>query len=166
VDAYLLDTSALTPLVDPGHVKHQSATAIIVSLGSAPVYVSVVALAEMQYGFQLFEKTQGTALPDAAKMMAAAQNYPRLDIAQHTATAYAELKSALAVHYLPNVTKTFRKKYVEDWIDKATGKALMVDDNDLWVCAQARETNYVLIAGDKMETIRKADPLLKLLLIT
>ncbi len=104
-------------------------------------------------------------LPDADKMMAAAKSYPQWDVTRHTASVYAELKAAVAVYHLPKVTKQFRKKYVEDWISKFTGKALLVDDNDLWICAQARELNFVLVRGDKMDVIRAADPLLKLLLI-
>jgi predicted nucleic acid-binding protein len=165
VEAYLLDTSALTPLVDAGHVKHHAACAKIAALGSAPIYVSVIALAEMQYGFLMHEKFAGSILPDADKMMNKALGYPRLDILAHTATAYADLKSSLAKHYLPTPKKEFRKKHVEEWVDQFTGKPLAVDDNDIWVCAQAREMNFVVIAGDKMERIRQADPFLKHLLI-
>jgi tRNA(fMet)-specific endonuclease VapC len=165
VEAYLLDTSALTPLVDVGHSKHRAASAKIASLGSVPIYVSVIALAEMQYGFSLYEKFTGSLLPDADKMMKKAQSYPRLDISNHTATAYAELKSTLAKHFLPTSKTEFRKKHVEEWVDQFTGKPLAVDDNDIWVCAQAREMNFVVVAGDKMERIRRADPLLKHMLI-
>ena len=120
----------------------------------------------MRYGIQLYEMSTGASLPNAAAMIASAQQFPRMDIARHTATEYAELKSILAVHYMPNVTKQFRKRYVEDWIDKFTGKALRVDDNDLWICAQARETNLTVIAGDRrMEVVRRADPTVKLHII-
>jgi predicted nucleic acid-binding protein len=166
VEGYLLDTSALTPLIDEGHSQHVAATTTIKSIGAAPIYVSVIALAEMQYGFRLYEKSTGIALPNAEKMTAAAKLYPQLDVTHHTASEYADLKSALAVYYLPNVTREFRKKYIEDWIDKFTGKALGVDDNDLWICAQARETNFVVVRGDKkMDVIKKADPSVKLVLI-
>jgi len=165
MEAYLLDTSALTPLVDVGHLKHLDTSAKIASLGSVPIYVSVIALAEMQYGFSLYEKFTGSLLPDADKMMKKTQSYPRLDISNHTATVYAELKSALAKYYLPTSKREFRKKHVEDWVNQFTGKPLAVDDNDIWVCAQAREMNFVVVAGDKMERIRQADPLLKHLLI-
>lgn len=165
MEGYVLDTSALTPLVDEGHAKHHVAVTKIAALGAVPVYVSAIALAEMQYGFALHEKFTGSPLPDADKMMAKAKNFPRLDISNHTATAYAELKSSLAKLYLPTSKKEFRKRHVEEWVDQYTGKPLAVDDNDIWVCAQAREMNLVVAAGDKMERIRQADPFLKHLLI-
>jgi tRNA(fMet)-specific endonuclease VapC len=84
-------------------------------------------------------------------------------VEHHTADEYAQLKSNLAVYYLPNQTKQFRTKYIEDWIDQFTGKALGIDDNDLWICAQARELNLTVIADDKMNRIKGADPLVKIL---
>jgi len=166
VEGYLLDTSTLTPLVDEGHKQHLDARTTIASIGTAPIYVSVIALAEMMYGLRLYEKSTGSVLPNATKMIDAAKLYPRWNVTHHTASAYAELKAALAVYYLPHVTRKFRKRYVQDWIDRFTGKALGVDDNDLWICAQARELNFVVVRGDKkMDVIRKADPSLRLLLI-
>jgi tRNA(fMet)-specific endonuclease VapC len=167
VEGYLLDTSALTPLIDEGHIQHVAATTTITSIGTAPIYVSALSFAEMLYGLRLYEKSTGIMLPNAGKMIAAAKSYPQLDVTHHTASEYAELKAALAVHYLPKVTRVFRKKYVEDWIDKFTGKTLGVDDNDLWICAQAREVNFVVVRGDKkMDVIQKADPSVKLMLIS
>jgi len=165
VESYLLDTSALTPLVDPGHTRHVIARTVVAALGTSPIYVSVIALAEMMYGIRLYEMATGTSLPNATAMVASAQQYPRMEITRHTAPEYAELKSILAIHYLPNVTRQFRKRWIEDWIDRFTGKALHVDDNDLWICVQARESNLTVIAGDRMNVIRRADPSVKLLII-
>jgi predicted nucleic acid-binding protein len=159
---YLLDTSALAPLVDDLHPKHAFARAIIASIGNAPV----IALAEMKYGMALHEKSKGTKLANAEKMLNEARRFPIVDVEHHTADEYAQLKSNLAVYYLPNQTKRFRKKYVEDWLDQFTGKALGIDDNDLWICAQARELNLTVIADDKMNRIKDADRLVKILPIT
>ena len=161
VEGYLLDTSALTPLVDASHLKHELVTNVITGLGDAPIYVSVIALAEMLYGIVLYEKAEGKGLPNAEKMISHAKLFPRMEIGRHTALEYAKLKADLAAHYLPKVAKQFRKKWVEDWIDKFTGKRLGIDDNDLWICAQAREINFMVIADDKMSRIRQADPLLR-----
>jgi tRNA(fMet)-specific endonuclease VapC len=166
VDSYLLDTSILSPLVDPGHPKHALARASVGNLGGAPVYVSVLALAELQYGIRLHETSKGMALQGASKIIADAHKYPRQDVSLHTAKEYADLKSLLAPHYLPNLTKHFRKPYVEDWVDKFTCKAIHIHDNDLWFCAQAREMNFVLLCGDKkMDKISKVDPRVRLQII-
>jgi tRNA(fMet)-specific endonuclease VapC len=163
VETYLLDTSALTPLADASHLKHAAATTLIQSLKNAPIYASAISIAEMMYGLALYEKTHGTKLPNADQMLSDAKLYPMLDIEHHTAAEYAELKATIATYYLPNVTKQFRTKYVEDWVDKFTGKALGIDDNDLWICAQSCEMNFTLIADDKMNRIKKAVPKLKII---
>ena len=163
METYLLDTSALTPLLDSTHLKHSAAKALIVSLNGAPIYVSAISLAEMMYGLALYEKTHGIKLPNADQMLSDAKPFPLLDVERHTVAEYAALKATVAIHYLPNVTKQYRTKYVEDWIEKFTGKALGIDDNDLWICAQACEMNFTLIADDKMNRIKKAELKLKII---
>jgi tRNA(fMet)-specific endonuclease VapC len=165
VESYLLDTSALTPLIDISHSKHSAAKTLIQSLNDAPIYVSAISLAEMMYGLAVYERTQGTKLPNADKMLSDAKSFPLLDVERHASAEYAALKATIATHYLPNVTKQHRTKYVEDWIDKFTGKVLGIDDNDLWICAQACEMNFTLIADDKMNRIKKAEPKLKIISI-
>ncbi len=156
-----MDTSALSPLVDSSHPKHGLATTLVASLSGSPIYVSGLALAELAFGLALHEKAHGTKMPNAEQMLSDAKSYPPLWIEHHTATEYASLKATIAVFYLPNVTRQFRKKWVEDWVDQYTEKKLGVDENDLWICAQALEMNFTLIADDKMNRIKKAEPKLK-----
>ena len=92
-----------------------------------------------------------------------AQGYPLLDITRHTAAEYAELKAILATTYLAKALKKERPRWLENWVDKATGQTLQVDENDLWMCAQARERNLILITADaKMERVSNADPSVRL----
>lgn len=161
MEAYLLDTSALSPLVDDSHGNHNPATTLITGLSGLPIYISTIALAELEYGLELYEKSLGTKLVNADRMLSVAKTYPRLDVDHHTASEYARLKSTIAAHFLPNVTRNFRTKWIEDWVDKFTGKSLGIDDNDLWICAQALQMNFTLIADDKMLRIRRAETKLK-----
>jgi tRNA(fMet)-specific endonuclease VapC len=166
VDSFLLDTSALSPLVDDEHGQHLPAIASIAALGGCPIYVSVIALAELRFGIYLHESAKGRRLRNADELISKAEQYPRLEVTTHTLHEYAKLKSALAIYYLPNVTRNFRKRWVEDWIDQFTDKRLRVDDNDLWICAQALDVNFTVIRGDKkMDVIKSAEQRLKLHLI-
>ena len=70
-----------------------------------------------------------------------------LEITRHTSAAYAELKAKLASKYLVKALRQNRPRWVEDWIDKATGKKLQVDENDLWICAQAKECERNLVGN-------------------
>ena len=82
-----------------------------------------------------------------------------LGLTKHTAEEYGELKALLAKTYLRNALRKDRPRWLEEWVDKATGQKLQVDENDLWMCAQARERNLVLITTDrKISRISQADP--------
>ena len=60
-----------------------------------------------------------------------------------------------------------RPRRVVDWVDKATGKKLHVDENDLWICAQAKERDLVFLTADRKihERVSDADPCVRFLLL-
>jgi len=167
VDAYLLDTTILSIYLDPAHRFHaEKRRALEVLPAAAPHYISAVALAELTFGADLAVAIGKGDLPALREMLQKARAYAVLDLTHHTAAAYAKLKSRLATKYLVKPLRRDRPKYVEDWVDKATGKALGVDENDLWMCAQAKERYLVLVTTDgKMQRIADADPEVHLLIL-
>jgi len=167
VDAYLVDTSILSAYLDPGHKDHAAKKQSLDSLpAESPRYVSVVALAELTFGVQLPLALGKGDLPTLKKIIEEAKKYPALDVTHHTASAYGEIKSKIAAKYLEKTLRRDRPKYIDDWIDKATGKALGIDENDLWMCAQSKERNLILITGDgKMQRIADADSDVRLLIL-
>ncbi len=131
-----------------------------------PYYISAVALAELTFEADLAAATGKADEPALRKMIRKARDYAVLDIGRHTVATYAELKSRIAVKYLAMPLRRDRPKYVEDWVDKATGKALGVDENDLWMCAQAKERGLVLVTTDRhIKRIEDADSDVRLLII-
>lgn len=133
---------------------------------AAPRYISAVALAELTFGVELAVAIGKGDMPALREIVQQARAHAVLDLTHHTAAAYAELKSRLAIKYLAKPLRRDRPKYVEDWVDKATGKALGVDENDLWMCAQAKERDLVLVTADgKMQRIADADPEVRLLIL-
>ena len=167
MDGYLLETSALSALLDHQHEKHEMVKSTIAALPSeSPVYVSSVALAELTFGVRLYEACKGT-LPKAESVLAGANSYPKVDVTRHTSIEYAELKTNIAVKYLTvPLSKDDRKRWIENWVDKNTGQTLQIDENDLWQSAQARERNLVLVTIDgRIKRIAEADPTLQLLVI-
>ena len=139
MDAYLLDTTILSIYLNPTHRFHaEKSRALEILPGAAPRHISAVALAELTFGANLAAAIGKGDLPALREMIQQARAYGVLDLTHHTAAAYAELKSILATKYLAKPLRRDRPKYVEDWVDKATCKALGVDENDLWMCAQAK----------------------------
>jgi predicted nucleic acid-binding protein len=76
------------------------------------------------------------------------------------------LKTALAKTYLTKLFKRDRPRWLENWVDKSTGQTLQVDENDLWICAQARERDLIVVTADsRIDRISNADLSLRLLVI-
>jgi len=126
----------------------------------------VVALAELTFGADLAVALGKGDAPALRGMVRQAQDYAALDLTHHTAAAYSGLKSNLAAKYLAKALRRDRPRYVEDWVDKTTGKALGVDENDVWMAAQAKERDLVLVTADKrMQRIQGADPDVRLLIL-
>jgi tRNA(fMet)-specific endonuclease VapC len=167
VDGYLLDTSILSAYLDPTHKDHATRRHGVDALSpQSPRYVSVLALAELTFGAELKLALGKGDLPILRKIVADAKAYGVIDVSHHTSTAYGELKSKVAAKYLGKALRRDRPKYIEDWIDKATGKALGIDENDLWMCAQSKERDLVLVTGDgKMQRIGDADSDVRLLIL-
>ena len=129
----------------------------------ATQFVSAIALAELAYGVSLAEADVSSRSPQLRQQLAKAHDYGVLAITKHTSAAYAELKARLARTYLPKLLKKDRPRWVEEWVDKATGQKLQVDENDLWICAQARERGLVVVTADRgMDRIAQIDDRVRL----
>ena len=167
MDTYLIETSALSCYFDRGHAKHSDARRLIGSLDPAsPKFVSTIAIAELTFGLRLVEIFEARSLPTVKQIIQEAHSYAVLDVSRHTAAAYGELKANLAQKYLANVNRRERPRWLEEWVDKNTGQRLQVDENDLWMCAQAKERDLVLITADaRINRIAHADPQVRLLVI-
>ena len=167
VPGYLFDTSALSVSLNHMHSRHRDVRAAINDFdpGSA-VYVSAITLAELGFGVKLAESDSARHSPDLEEMLTKAHDHAVLELTQHTASAYAELKTALANKYLARALRRYRPRWVEDWVDKATGQKLQVDENDLWICAQAKERDLTVVTTDHgMRRIEDADSGVRLLIL-
>lgn len=150
-------------MLEPKHKFHESAKAAIAAIPArATQYVSAVSLAELSFGAKLHEASGGMSLEKLAKIIADAATYDVLQITRHTAEEYAQLKVNIAKKYLKDILKG-RKKYLDNWVDAVTDQTLQIGENDLWICAQARERNLILVTADeKMDRICQADSTVRL----
>jgi tRNA(fMet)-specific endonuclease VapC len=164
VDGYLLDTCVVSALLDGQHKNYQNVRISDEAIESgAPKYVSRITIAELAFGFSLHEASTGQAHPRATEILRRAQEYAIREISRHTATEYAELRKNLAVTHLPSLIRSQRPRWIDQWPDRVTQEALQIDENDLWICAQAREWNLTLFTTDEQMVTRisKADPSIK-----
>lgn len=167
MDAYLLDTTVLSIYLDPNHPHHIAKSLSLAALpADGPRFVSAVALAELGFGTNLAALVGKGNLTTLSAMLSQARSYAVLDITHHTAAVYAEVKSKVAHKYLAKTLRKDRPKYVQEWVDRATDQKLAIDENDLWMCAQAKERDLVFVTADgRMKRIPDADPDVRLLII-
>jgi tRNA(fMet)-specific endonuclease VapC len=164
-DGYLLDTSALSALHAPGHPKHAAVKAFLDGLLPTDlVFVSAVAIGELQYGAALYKAAEGHASPKAASVLAEADFYNIRDITRYMGIEYGAIKARIAFKYLKEpMNRKCRTPWIEDWINQYTGRTLDINEGDLWMCAQAKERNLILVTTDKkMKRISTADPTIQI----
>ena len=168
MDGYLLDTCAISALLDAQHPSHAAVRAAVEAIEQgAPRYVSCITVAEIRFGARVDEASTGKTSPRTAQILKNLQVYPVLEVTRHTAGEYGELRTNIALTYLAGYLRANRPRWIENWKDRVTGERLQIDENDVWICAQARERNLVLITTDKkmVNVILKADPAVRFELV-
>ena len=110
------------------------------------LFVSVVTLGEIEYGHRV------TLAPDPAKQAAYAkfvreQCPVSIEITKHVAEQYGEMRAWLFNNFGP-IAKKSKAKRAEELVNPATGQELAIDENDIWIAAQAMTHNLVLVTHD------------------
>lgn len=161
---YLLDTSILIALVDPGHVLHNVVARAIDAMSSDDLqYVSTISIGEIRTGVASVERIHGRTPTHAHQVLATAQARTLLAVNTQVATTYGDLKAALVNTYMPKASRNKAPSHLEDWIDHATGKRLGINENDLWICAQGFERDlHILTCDADFERVHAAEPRLEL----
>ena len=158
---YLLDTNVISHWYNTKCDEHANVVAQIKAVKKpdstngyiSRFFVSVVTLGEIEYGsrashFPDAEKPEIFAAMDAAKFKFVLEQCPvHLDITKHAAEQYGELKAWLFNTCAPKMKKS-KKKRAEELIYPITGQELGIDENDLWIAAQAKVHDLVLVTHD------------------
>ena len=164
---YVYDTSVLSALLDEAHQRHSDIVRAVAALPEdASHFVSAVSLAELTFGVRMSEAFAPSRLPALEQMLIDVRSYGVLEVGHHTSAAYAELKTNLAKRYLHKANRRDRPRWLEEWPLNNSGQRLQVDENDLWLCAQAKERLLTLLTADGgIQRIADADAEVRLLLV-
>lgn len=165
MSGYLLDTSALSAYLNEDHPHHAEAKSVVDGLPvSAVKLVSAVTLAELDYGIRFAELQGSKRLIEYRMRLDVVRQYASLDLTRYTGEVYAELKVRLAAQMQRKAGKKM-PRWIEDWVDVGSAKRLQIDENDLWICAQAKERDFIVVTGDiDIRQLSSFDPELKILL--
>ena len=153
MQGYLLDTNIISYWFDDSRPQHGRVVKRIADLPpETPLRISAVTLGEIEYG----RSTTGAEDRDARAEVAALMEHQLpavIDIRRSTAVYYGPLRARLFNKFAP---KALRKaRWPEQCIDPATSLELGVQENDLWIAAQAIEHNLTLVTHDKMSRLRE-----------
>lgn len=170
---FLLDTSALSALLNPDHSLHAKAIAFRDQHAGQEqrIFVCVITLAEMQFGLNMYEslspKPSQTAL-DAVRgrIQAAGGLSEPLEVTRHVAIEQGQLRSKWAWKVAPRKAAQGKLKGAapERWSDDWPANMLQITENDIWIAAIALTHDLTLVTCDRdFDKLSQADPDLRVM---
>lgn len=143
---YLLDTNIIEFWFNPGRQEHDLVLQNIDALDpDTPLVTSAVVLGEIEYGYRVAPHDRQGYVGEVLRFVQA--QLPRiLKVTLSTAQTYGPLRAALFKKYAPKKGRKGRRP--EQLTDPITSKILGIQENDLWIAAQALEHNLVLVTND------------------
>jgi predicted nucleic acid-binding protein len=155
VPDYLLDTNTIRYWFDGDAGKFPAVQANAdARAADSRLYVSVITLGEIAYG-HAFNPSGAGPMRDEYVVFVQRQLPQILEVSRHTVEAYGLIRAKLAEKFPPHGGWT-KKRRLEQLYDHVSGRELGIDENDLWIVAQAVDRNLVLVTSDKMKRIRDA----------
>ena len=152
---YLLDTNVIRCWFDGQDGRFPRVkTAADGRAADSPLFVSAISLGEIEYGHAMNPAGAG-ARRDAFVAFVRERLPQVLLISKHTAEPYGHIRARFAERFPPE--RGWRKKRrAEQLYDPVAARELGLDENDIWLVAQAVERNLVLVTSDRMARIREA----------
>jgi len=155
VSDYLLDTNIVTYWYDDTCPQHANVLARVqIVRQPCPLtqyvprlFISVVTLGEIEFGYHRVTATPNIPAQSEYMTFLREQCPEPLEIMTHVAGYYGELKAWLFNNFSDKRKRT-RAKRLSDLVDRTTGSKLGVEENDLWIAAQAMTFNLVLVTND------------------
>lgn len=143
MDGYLLDTNILDYLTDQADPWHQCVRERFEALpDDTPVFLSAVTVGEVAYGIRTFP-----AMDEAKRrgLLGTLAEFRVLDVTTATRDSYAMVRAALFVRAIKEGRKRLRPEQLRDPV---TSLQMGVQENDIWLVAQALAYNLVFVTND------------------
>ena len=163
MQGYLLDTNIVSFWLHGGQPQHEAVLKRIAGLpDQAPLFVSAVTLGEIEYGHRLESPDAQTDFEQRFNREVAESCPTVLLVRPSTKTPYGLIRARLFRKFAPK-TRRRRDRWPEELIDPTTAKSLGIQENDLWLAAQAIEHRLVFVTHDSLKRIREvSDELLSI----
>lgn len=152
MDGYLFDTNAVSPLWNARHPEHDTIKTFFSGISHSPVWLSTIVLAEIEYGLKIAPKMDIDAQNKIRSEMAKFSLV--LDIDKHTVGPYSDLRAELFKKYSQKDRRgRLTAKWPEDLFERTSAKQLGVQENDVWIAAQAIQYDLILVTDDFMQRL-------------
>lgn len=158
---YLIDTQTIRYWYDPVCPQHEAVVTNLERLQKQVessehkprLVVSVITLGEIEFGHRVNPSADPEVRMDYVRFVN--EQLPmRLDVTEDATAFFGEIRRRLFDKYAPG-DKRRPKMRPEQLIDPTTSKELGIQENDLWLCAQAVAHRMVLVTNDGMRRIRE-----------
>ncbi|MCX5646021.1 MAG: type II toxin-antitoxin system VapC family toxin [Phycisphaerae bacterium] len=147
MEGYLLDNNVISILMRPKDPRYPQVKARFDGLGASPVYLPVIAIAEIEYGMAKADR------PDEQQRNAVRcffADYPiHLSINDDTVEPYALIRAQLWKDCATRIGSKHKEKLPEELVDRESGKLLGIDERDLLIASVAAQYNLVLATCDQ-----------------
>ena len=141
MEGYLLDNNVISILMRPNEPRYPKVKARFDGLGASPVYLPVIAIAEIEYGMAKAENPDERQRDAVRRFFA---EYPiHLAVDDDTIEPYALIRAQL---WKDHGTKG---KLPEEWVHRESGKLLGIDERDLLIASVAAQYSLVLATCDQ-----------------
>jgi tRNA(fMet)-specific endonuclease VapC len=151
---YLLDTNIISIWYDANRPEHAKVVGRVNTARQpdpetgyvSRFFISVVTLGEIEYGHRVAD--QPDPLKQAAYAKFVSQQCPdALEMTRKVVEHYGEMRAWLFKNCSPAHKKS-KAKRAEQLVYPSTGQELAIDENDIWIAAQAMTYALVLVTHD------------------
>lgn len=170
---FLLDTSALSALLNQDHSQHAKALTFKYQNAGQEhrLFICVISLSEMQFGLNMYERI--TPKPSQASMDAVRERVQAasglsepLEVTRHVAIEQGRLRSKWAWMVAPRKAAQGKLKGSppERWSDDWPANTLQITENDIWIAAIALTHDLTVVTCDRdFDKLAQADPALRVM---
>ena len=150
---YLLDTNIVSYWLGAAGPEHDKVVESIDRLPDrAPIRLSVVTLGEIEYGHRAVSRLAAPVQVRFRQVLA--ERFPApLEIRRPTTIYYGAWRARLFEEFARKDKRT-KATRPEQLVDPVTSRELGIQENDLWIAAQAMEHKLVLVTHDDMQRLR------------
>jgi predicted nucleic acid-binding protein len=152
---YLLDTGVISGGMSNNKWHSQVTSFFNTCTRQDNFIISCVAVAEIHYGLEASNLDQS----DKKLIIDEVNKYPEVVyIDKHTIEPYYKIRAKLFREYgtfklgTPQFSQLIKEKQPEQLLDKTSAKSLGIQENDLWMLAQAIEYKTTMVTTDKNST--------------